>query len=210
MEFVLTSQLLQECRDVFKQCDQFESDSLLRAVFNTDKLRPFRLRLPIANSINDRIELCINYLTDCKLQDESPVIPIFVENLRDSYEAGDGLRQKLDLLLSHLNKHLDSLIANSQTQSLAVAQALPNLDKVALREFMVNNFTTLELQDLCLYLSGALNNKGYATTIDLDLIGGSTRPQLVLNLILFCERRGWYDELVKQVRATDQGRSRRI
>lgn len=75
---------------------------------------------------------------------------------------------------------------------------LPN--KIALRSFIVQQFSRDELQLLCVDLSASVGQ-----TIDLDIIGGSTKEILALNLIGYMERRGLYAALVEVVRQSRPG-----
>lgn len=78
------------------------------------------------------------------------------------------------------------------------AAGVPN--KIALRSFIVQQFSRDELQVLCMDLSAAVGQ-----TIDLDIIGGSTKEILALNLIGYMERRGLYAALVDVVRQSRPG-----
>ena len=76
--------------------------------------------------------------------------------------------------------------------------ALP--ERTNLRKFIVANLQG-EIDEFLMDFSGALKSKyGYDEVLTPAILGGNTFSQLALNLILFCERRGWYNDLVKAVR----------
>jgi hypothetical protein len=73
-------------------------------------------------------------------------------------------------------------------------------DKVTLRDFMVKRFEQADLMVLCADLEEKLKDRPPKNTqINLEVVGGGSRPIQVLNLIRFMDNRGWYDELVAAV-----------
>jgi hypothetical protein len=66
---------------------------------------------------------------------------------------------------------------------------------------MIDNFSSAELELLCSDISAELERLGKSEKVDLDTIGGSSKPIQVLNLIHWMERRGWYDILWRCARA---------
>ena len=65
---------------------------------------------------------------------------------------------------------------------------------------MVSAFSIEDLEILCSDIEEALTNAGKPTQISLDMVGGSTLPAKVLNLIEYLDRRGYLNYLVDQVR----------
>ncbi|KYC37020.1 hypothetical protein WA1_46090 [Scytonema hofmannii PCC 7110] len=83
------------CRNVLLQCEEFDTNAKLRAIFITEKLNPFSLGLPEATNITERVDLCLNYLLQKRHSSGEPVFPIFLEVLRDRYLEGNALREEL-------------------------------------------------------------------------------------------------------------------
>ena len=71
---------------------------------------------------------------------------------------------------------------------------------IQLRTFMSEAFSKEELAALCFDLTATLQTREIQTRIDLSIVGGATLPSMILNLIQYVTRRGWYDDLVRQVR----------
>jgi hypothetical protein len=103
----LSAALTNRCRAVFAQCSEFGSHTLLRSVFVTQQLVPFRLGLPDADSSAERIDLCIEYLLGKRLAGGQPVLPVFIEALRDKYPQGDALRDELQALCAEVTAELN-------------------------------------------------------------------------------------------------------
>lgn len=83
------------CRTVFLQCDEFDCDPSLRAIFVIEKLRPFRDGLRTATSKRDRVDLFLDYVLDKRFGSE-PVLLIFLEVLCTRYPDGIALRDELN------------------------------------------------------------------------------------------------------------------
>ena len=94
----LSSKLYNRCRDTLLKCSECNNDTSLRAVFVTNELRPFRDRLPTAASKSERVDVSLSFLLDQHLSDGQPVLPIFLDALRDRYLEGDALRDALETL----------------------------------------------------------------------------------------------------------------
>jgi len=103
----LSAALTNRCRAVFAQCSEFGSHTLLRSVFVTRQLVPFRLGLPDAANSAERIDLCIEYLLGRRLAGGQPVLPVFIEALRDKYPHGDALRDELHALCAEVTAELN-------------------------------------------------------------------------------------------------------
>jgi hypothetical protein len=74
----LPIEIERQCRQVLLKCSEFDSDSLLRAVFTTSELSPFKSRLKSADSQEERVALCLEYLLKNCLSDGGFVLPIFL------------------------------------------------------------------------------------------------------------------------------------
>jgi hypothetical protein len=105
------------------------------------------------------------------------------------------------------NTQAPSSGSSSSTSRTKVKPKLPSEitepapDKMTLRTFLINNFNSAELEELCFSIMGELERLGKPEKVDLDTIGGSSKPIQVLNLIGWMERRGWYDILWRCARA---------
>ncbi|MCW1968764.1 MAG: effector-associated domain EAD1-containing protein [Anaerolineae bacterium] len=76
--------------------------------------------------------------------------------------------------------------------------ALP--DRTVLRIFIIANLQD-DFNEFLVDFSGELNKRyGFDAVITPAILGGSNFGQTALNLILYCERRGWYGDLVREVR----------
>lgn len=102
----LPSELLGRCRDVLLQCNELASDALLRAVFVSNELYPFRNRLPEVASKVERVDTCLDYLLGRCLSDGRPVLPLFLAVLRDRYQSGDALHDDLEALVKETRSAL--------------------------------------------------------------------------------------------------------
>lgn len=98
----LSSDLYHQCRRAFMQCNEFESNAALRAVFVTDELAPFASALPEASTKAGRVDATLAYLLEKRLRDGRGALPLFVAALRDRYDTGDALWDELDALLRAL------------------------------------------------------------------------------------------------------------
>lgn len=82
------------CRSVFLQCDEFDSDNSLHAIFVIEKLKPFRDGLRTATSKRDRVDLFLDYLRDKRFGKGEPALLIFLEVLRDRYPEENAALHK--------------------------------------------------------------------------------------------------------------------
>jgi len=94
----LSNELYQRCRTTLLKCSEFDSNELLRAVFVTAELSPFRSGLPDAANKAERVDVCLDFLLPKRLSDGRPVLPLFLAALRDRYQPGDALRDELEAL----------------------------------------------------------------------------------------------------------------
>lgn len=78
----LPSDLYTLCRDILLECDEFESNAKLRALFVIDELYPFLSRLPEAVSKHERVDHSLDVLMPLRLNDRRAVLRLFVAALR--------------------------------------------------------------------------------------------------------------------------------
>jgi hypothetical protein len=74
------------------------------------------------------------------------------------------------------------------------------VDKRALRNAMILAFTDGELETLCNDIEQDLQDDGVVLAVSLEIVGGGTRPEKVLNLIQYLDRRSHLSYLVQAVR----------
>jgi hypothetical protein len=74
------------------------------------------------------------------------------------------------------------------------------VDKRALREEMVKAFSLEELEILCADVEYELAEDGIKLQVNLEMVGGNTKPSKVLRLIDYVDRRGYLGYLVQTVR----------
>ena len=88
----------------------------------------------------------------------------------------------------------------------AAKVATEKVDTRALRVAMVSAFSNEELDALCFDLQEELKaNSIFNEPISLEMVGGSSKNAMVLNLIQFCERRALLPHLVRAVRSARPG-----
>jgi hypothetical protein len=84
-----------QCRDTLVRCHEFENDRSLRALFSIEPLQPFRVGLPETSSLTERVDSCLDYVLEKRLDDGHLVLFVLLEALRDRYQPGDALRNDL-------------------------------------------------------------------------------------------------------------------
>lgn len=79
------------------------------------------------------------------------------------------------------------------------------IDRRALRDLLVNQFSQEELADLCLDIEETWRTEEIVEPLNLELVGGGGKTSKVLNLIGYLERRGRLGYLVEAVRNARPG-----
>ena len=94
----------------------------------------------------------------------------------------------------------------SWTGSPAVPEPpAPEVNQTALRTTIVEAFSSEELQTLCADVEQDLKDAGHPLTVNLETVGGSSKPVQVLNLIQYLQRRGRLAALLQAVRSARRG-----
>ncbi|MEG4521070.1 MULTISPECIES: ATP-binding protein [unclassified Microcoleus] len=130
----LPIEIERQCRQVLLKCSEFDSDTLLKAVFTTSELSPFKFRLKSADSQEERVVLCLEYLLKNCLSDGSSVLPFFLVQLRDRYDQMDALHGELAELCEDVQAVLrnsgslteESNFEKLQKEFIAASQGLLN------------------------------------------------------------------------------------
>jgi hypothetical protein len=76
-------------RKLLLQCNEFQSQRELRALFGADALRLWQARLPEADSLTSRVDLTLDYLYDRKTSAGRTGIALLLEELLQRYEPDD-------------------------------------------------------------------------------------------------------------------------
>ncbi len=106
----LTQELSDRCRIILHKCDEFGSDDLMRAVFITTELEPYKNSLPQCNSVDERVKRTISYLLPKRLAGNLPVFPFFIAELRNHRDPADNLHNELGKLYEHVVQSLKDKI----------------------------------------------------------------------------------------------------
>lgn len=111
---VLPPELYPICRNTFIRCREFESYRILKAIFVTEHLFPFRIGLPQADSPEGLVDLCLDHLIGKRLSNGQPVLPIFIATLRDRYQPGDALRDDLEDLYTAIHVAMNQAVPQAR------------------------------------------------------------------------------------------------
>jgi hypothetical protein len=79
------------------------------------------------------------------------------------------------------------------------------VNKRALREAIIQTFSLEQLDVLCADMEQALNDDSIELEVNLEMVGGTTMPGKVLNLIGYLDRRGHLAYLVTAMRRERPG-----
>jgi hypothetical protein len=80
-------------------------------------------------------------------------------------------------------------------------QSVPvEVNKRTLRKVLISHFSVEELELLCSDVEQSLADHGINLPVDLDTVGGLSKPAKVLNLITYLDHRGYLSYLVEEVR----------
>jgi WD40 repeat protein len=109
MYFSLQSTLL--------SCSEFEQDDLLKGLFVTEKLFPFRDRLPSAKNKRERVDKYIEFLINARnLKGEGVLLADFLEVLESRYHEDDNLHNEIQKIILYIRGTDDKqLKMNSQS-----------------------------------------------------------------------------------------------
>jgi len=102
----LSRELYKHCQEILIQCDEFNDRETLLPLFVRDELSIFRDRLPTANDKLMLVSKTIDFLLHRNLANKQPVLPIFLEILRDRYDIRDAIFSDLESLYFAVNKEL--------------------------------------------------------------------------------------------------------
>ncbi|WP_199334061.1 MULTISPECIES: hypothetical protein [Nostocaceae] len=102
-------QLLNRLRQALLECEQFESDRSLRAIFIYEPLRPWHSSLPQAQSLTSRVDNLIAFLSDKHRSDtKENALVLFVRLLSEQIDEADERHQRLTDLALELERAIVS------------------------------------------------------------------------------------------------------
>jgi hypothetical protein len=107
---LLPSKLYESCRKTLCRCREFEDFQILRSLFITEELAPFRIGLRRADTPAKLVDLFLEDLVSMKLRSSKPVLLAFMATLIQRYEHGDALRCDLEDLYLALQEELSSSV----------------------------------------------------------------------------------------------------
>lgn len=108
-------QLLNQLRQTLLKCEQFESDSKLRAIFACEALSPWRFSLPQADSLTSRVDSLIGFLVDKHRSDtKENALVIFVRLSSELIDTADERHQQLAGLALELER---TIVSTSTTKN---------------------------------------------------------------------------------------------
>jgi len=176
----LSSELYRRCRNTLLKCGEFDTDASLRAVFVTDELYPFRDRLPAATSKTDRVDKCLGYLLEQHLSNGRPVLPLFIEALRDRYQKGDARRDALRTLAEAVQSApVVSLDLSPTERGQANVVGKPTSDQNG----QTGQYFVILAGAVVGFLTGVLGNL-LAAWIQQDVLYNSFTPTNIISIIV--------------------------
>jgi hypothetical protein len=176
----LSSELTQRCRNTLLKCGEFNNDAALRAVFVTDELYPFRDRLPAAANRSERVDKCLDFLLSQRLSNGRPVLPVFLAALRDRYQEGDALRDKLRALVKAVQSTLvvsSDLPLEERGQIDVVGKPTPDQNGQTRQYFVILAGAVVG------FLAGVLGNL-LAAWIQQDVLHNSFTPTGIISIVV--------------------------
>lgn len=94
--------LLSRLKETLQNCDEFESDRALRAIFVDARIVVWRAGLPKADKDSERVDVTIDYLVDRSNQKQERALILLLEVLKDRHP--DHLQTELTQLIEELGR----------------------------------------------------------------------------------------------------------
>ena len=104
-------ELLPPLRETLGDCEEFESDSRLKAVFDDDRLALWQKKLRRADSVEERVDAIIHLLRPKLRADGANGLVLLLVILRDRTNPGDALYLQLRDLAEKLGEVLQNNVA---------------------------------------------------------------------------------------------------
>jgi tetratricopeptide (TPR) repeat protein len=143
----IPSHLSNSLREALAECEQFETDRDLRALFTDKSLAPWRNSLPQANTLMGRVDAVIGFLHDKHRRDGSNALVLLLRVLSGKLDAEDDRHDRLVELADGLEPVLGSRVsttphsATTQPTEPKPASQTPQADtpeKVEEKDFLVS------------------------------------------------------------------------
>lgn len=111
---LLPRELMPELELALVECDEFQTQSYLRALFAVNDLSAFQATLPTADSPRSRVTQTVSYLRRERAASGQPALIALLEILADRYSPTTARHLNLKSLINRLRKNL---VGSSQTIS---------------------------------------------------------------------------------------------
>ncbi|MEK6280792.1 MAG: CHAT domain-containing protein [Acidobacteriota bacterium] len=101
-------------------------------------------------------------------------------------------------------KSASQVAASTSTTTTSSSQP-QRIDARTLRTLMIQAFSIADLELLCADIESLLKEDEISEQVNLEIVGGSSKTSIILNLIQYLDRRGQLPYLVKAVRSARPG-----
>lgn len=101
-EFMLSRELRQKLRALFRKCEYFDNVASLQNVMSVPPLHIYRDQIPFVNSKRDLISSFITKFQSKRFADGRLMLPLFIRVLRDEYDPEEEFYVELTEMLSYL------------------------------------------------------------------------------------------------------------
>jgi hypothetical protein len=185
----IPSHLSGPLREALADCEQFETNRSLRAVFAHEWLSPWRNSLPQADSLMGRVDAVINFLHEKRRRDGSNALVLLLRVLRGKINEHDERHQRLSDLADALETAFGGGAPIRPTPSPGAAQ--PDWDTSTIRALLTAAFDDQEITALCFDHFGPVQD---------DFSVGMSKGQKIQRLLDYCVRHGQVEKLMALVR----------
>jgi hypothetical protein len=140
------SDLIIPLRDALLDCGPFSENRQLRAVFSHPALKPWRDRLPGADSVQDRVDLTIDFLLNQYTSDGVNVLILFLQLLSERINPADACHNRLAELADTLDRAYrgDTLTSTNQVAATTNPEEITSLKRQLIK--LKRNLLTIEEQ----------------------------------------------------------------
>lgn len=115
------SNLMIPLRQALLDCGPFDDDSQLRAVFSHPSLRPWRDQLRQAGSVQERVDLTIDFLLERNASDGSSVLLRFLRVLIERVDPADACHHRITQLTLELEQAFQGDLSKSFSEADEIA-----------------------------------------------------------------------------------------
>lgn len=145
--FKLKKETYRFLRFTFLACTEFDQDDLLKGLFITETLIPFRDRLPSAKNKSERVDKYLEFLTNNQLTGGDPILLDFLEIMQDRYHIDDNLHHELSNVIQTIKgtNTATQQYSDSSTRREDLYEAV-NVDQFYGREVELKKITSWMLE----------------------------------------------------------------